>query len=179
MLIAAGARDLVWCSCSTPKRDAVGIRFDREDSGGVLMPRLLPIWCRCRGSPKNNAQHFVSAISAPSGTLDASRPGVRPAAGSAFLAYGSRRTGHGTASTHGTAQTLCRKSMCCEITATPGEVNQYLARLYKSSTRLGCPPRSKCALAAPRERGRAGRCAQEVRPGRQRAPASFCRARGR
>ena len=176
MLIAAGARDLVWCSCSTPKRDAVGIRFDR-DSGGVLMPRLLPIWCRCRGSPKNNAQHFVSAISAPSGTLDASPSGRSP--GRRFGIFGIRIASHGTASTHGTAQTLCRKSMCCEITATPGEVNQYLARLYKSSTRLGCPPRSKCALAAPRERGRAGRCAQEVRPGRQRAPASFCRARGR
>ena len=99
----------MWCSCSTPKRDAVGIRFDREDSGGVLMPRLLPIWCRCRGSPKNNAQHFVSAISAPSGTLDASRPGVRPAAGSAFLAYGSRRTARPA---HTGPHRLCVASQC-------------------------------------------------------------------
>ena len=45
---------------------------------------------------------------------------------------------------------LCRTSMCYVITAIPGEVNQYLARLYKSSTRLGCPPRRTCALAAPR-----------------------------
>ena len=43
----------------------------------------------------------------------------------------------------------CRTSMCYVITAIPGEVNQYLARLYKSSTRLGCPPRRTCALAAP------------------------------
>jgi len=51
---------------------------------------------------------------------------------------------------HRTAPTLCRTSMCYVITAIPGEVNQYLARLYKSSTRLGCPPRRTCALAAPR-----------------------------
>ena len=51
---------------------------------------------------------------------------------------------------HRTAPTLCRTSMCYVITAIPGEVNQYRARLYKSSTRLGCPPRRTCALAAPR-----------------------------